>query len=69
MENDRYEDEADVRARPGDLRGELDRGGVLASVKRADDMLVRVVREHPVGSLLVALAFGYAVGRVLSSRG
>ena len=42
---------------------------MVDGVKRADDRLVGFVKERPLVALGAALALGYVVGRVLTSRG
>jgi len=42
---------------------------VVDGVKRADDKLVTFVKERPLVALGAAVAIGYVVGRVLTSRG
>jgi hypothetical protein len=42
---------------------------MVGNLKRADERIVALVQERPVAVLCTAVAVGYLVGRVLSSRG
>jgi ElaB/YqjD/DUF883 family membrane-anchored ribosome-binding protein len=41
---------------------------VVDGLKRADSRVVTFVQERPLAALGVALAFGYVVGRIVTSR-
>ena len=41
---------------------------VVDGLKRADSRVVSFVQERPLAALGVALAFGYVVGRIVTSR-
>ena len=52
-----------VREAAGRARSELE-----PLLRRADENARRMVADHPIGTLLGAVAAGYLIGRVLATR-
>jgi ElaB/YqjD/DUF883 family membrane-anchored ribosome-binding protein len=52
-----------VREAAGRARNELE-----PMLRRADELTRRMVTEHPLGTLVGAVAAGYLIGRILAIR-
>lgn len=65
MATAQYEDALDEA---DDLTNEPVVPRVVETLKRADSQLVTFVQERPLAAIGAALAFGYVVGRIVTSR-